>query len=66
MTNADRKRIADAIIDLLPNDPTEAIITVALAMANVVVCTGCPDEGGLAALGAAIKQMRASDHWKDG
>lgn len=61
MSPAETKFVSDAIIDLLPDEPKEALATLVLTYANVVVATGAGDEAAHEALRIALGQMRAAD-----
>ena len=45
------------IIKLLPDDPADAVVAMALAYANGVHSTRCPEENAVAAFRAALRQM---------
>lgn len=65
MTPERTREMAMKIIDLLPDDPAEALTVLALTFANVTCSTGASDETGLNACRIALRQMRASKHWQD-
>lgn len=58
------KFISDAIVDLLPDDPRQALALLALTFANVVVATGCSDDAAHRALTISLSQMRSADRSK--
>ena len=63
ITAAQTKAVSDKITRLLPDDPREAITTLALCYACVVCATLCDDESAIEAVRRALKQMReARDH----
>jgi len=66
MTPAQTKAIADKIFDLLPDDPSEAMAVMALALACLAACTHCPDEDAIGALRIALRQMHAGGVGLDG
>jgi hypothetical protein len=44
---------------MLPNDPRQAVATIALCHANVAIATGCTDENAIEVFRDALRQMRA-------
>lgn len=60
MLSAERtKAISDQIIDLLPDDPGEAVTTLALNYACVASSAGLDDDSAIEAVRRALRQMRA-------
>lgn len=58
MRDADRHRIAIEIINMLPDEPKDALTCLVLALANVSVSTECSDDGLFNALNIALRQRR--------
>lgn len=54
----DYQDISKRVIRLLPDDPKEALVALALAYANVVHATACPEENAVGAFRAALRQMQ--------
>lgn len=59
------RSLSQRINRMLPDDPREAVTTMALSYANVAVATGCDDESAIEAVRRALAQMREGDWWKE-
>jgi hypothetical protein len=58
LKDAERHQIALAIIDMLPDDPRDALTVLVMSLANVAVSTECSDEPLFNALQVALRQRR--------
>lgn len=58
ITDAQTKEISEKIVDLLPDDPGEAVTTLALTYAAVACCVGLDDATAIGAVQRALRQMR--------
>ena len=65
MSPEEAKFLSDSIVDILPDDPRQALTVLALTLANVVVCTRCPEADAHEALNIAVRQMRSAHRLKD-
>lgn len=65
MTSEQIEKLSFQIINMMPDDPRMALTVLALTMANVTVSSHASDEQALNAFRAALRQMRASPHWRE-
>ena len=60
LTISENKRISDTIVNLLPDNPRDAVTAMALTYACVAVASGCDDQSAMEAVRRALRQMRAN------
>lgn len=62
MLDGERKELADKMLDQLPDDPIDALVTVMLLAANVAISTGVSDVVSKVCFERAYDQMKAKGH----
>ena len=58
------QNLSQRINRMLPDNPHDAVTTMAISYANVAVATGCDDDSAIEAVRQALAQMRKGDWHK--